>query len=243
MKEIGLIGYGNFGKFIHENLSEYFSFHIYDINQSNRDIVFSNLKTCLSKEIIIISIPVQYIEDFLINNSNLFNKTSLVLDVSSVKIKPLQLMDRYLPKDIGIIGTHPLFGPNSFPKSEDGDNKKFKIALCPYRNTDWAHTADFLADKLGLDVIIKTPEEHDREMAYIQGLSHLIAKAMNEMDIKEMNLKTRSYEYLLKMYQMLKNDTDDLFMTIENENPFAEEARNQFIKQLNKINDNIRKQP
>jgi len=38
---------------------------------------------------------------------------------------------------------------------------------------------------------------------------------------------------------MLKYETDDLFKTIENENPFAKDIRNSFIDKLVKINEKL----
>ena len=112
MKEIGLIGYGNFGKLIYSILKDHFKIHIYDVKtDGSDDFKFSSLQECAGKNIVIISVPVQSMEKVLIDIKGFVKKESLVFDVSSVKMKPSDLMARILPEDCEIIATHPLFGP------------------------------------------------------------------------------------------------------------------------------------
>lgn len=240
MKEISIIGYGNFGRIIANVLKKHFKIFIYDSNPgkfftNTTRIKFSDLEECLSKEIIILSLPVQFIENFLIKNSKIINKKSIVFDVCSVKIKPIELMKKYLPPETQIVGTHPLFGPNSM---KDG-NKELKIVVTPVRVNNFEKIISFINDKLKLTVIEKTPLEHDKEMAIVQGITHFIARALNEMEIKDSEMKTLSYSYLFKMKEILENDSDDLFETIQKENPFGKETRDKFISKLIEINDKI----
>lgn len=233
MKEIGLIGFGNFGALIYSFLKEFFKIHVYDINQKNKNIDFSSLEDCISKEIIIIALPVQHLRDFLIKIKNKINKNALVIDVSSVKVKPVNIMKELLPKSCNILGTHPLFGPESIKNGID----ELKIVLTPVRLDNIEGIIGFLKGKLKLNVIIKTPLEHDREMAFVQGLTHFIGKALNEMGLNDSELKTLSYDYLYKMMETIKNDSEDIFYAIENENAFVKEYRDKFIKKLKEINE------
>ena len=84
-----------------------------------------------------------------------------------------------------------------------------------------------------------TPEEHDKKMAMIQGLSHFIAKALKEIDITSSEINTLSYDYLYKMKEIIENDSDALFDTIEIENPYAKEYREKFIAKLIEINEEL----
>ncbi len=225
IKEISIIGYGNFGKFIALKLKKYFKIFIYDPKvkdlHQRKKIIFSTAEECLTKEIIILSIPVQNIKNFLIDNGKYIKEKSLFIDVCSVKMKPVELMKKYLPEKSEIIATHPLFGPESYQFNK----KNLKIVVIPVRTGRIMGVNNFIKKKLKLCIIEKTAEEHDKEMAIIQGLSHFIAKALNEMNIPDSELKTSSYSYLNKMMELLKNDTNDLFYTIQNENPFGKEIR------------------
>jgi prephenate dehydrogenase len=235
MKEIGLIGFGNFGALIYSFLRKYFKIHVYDINQKNKNIDFSNLEDCISKEIIIIALPVQYLKDFLIKIKNKINKNALVIDVSSVKVKPIKIIKELLPTSCNILGTHPLFGAESIKNKIN----ELKIVLTPVRLDNLENIINFLTKKLKLKVIIKTPLEHDKEMAFVQGLAHFIGKTLNEIGLNDSELKTLSYEYLYKMMQIIKNDSEDVFYTIENENAFVKEYRDKFIEKLKEINDKL----
>jgi len=237
MKELGLIGFGNFGKLVYSLLKEHFKIFIYDINQANIGIDFSTLEECITKDIIILAIPVQNLESLLITIKDKINKYALVADVSSVKIKPVKLMTEHLPETCEIMGTHPLFGKESMRKNPD----KLKIFLSPVKLKNQEKITSFLTDKLKLKVIIKTPEEHDSEMGYVQGLTHFIGKALIELNIKDSELKTLSYDYLYRLTEIIRNDTDDLFYTIQNENSFSRKYRKKLMDKLSEINERLNK--
>ncbi|HOV15659.1 MAG TPA: prephenate dehydrogenase/arogenate dehydrogenase family protein, partial [Spirochaetota bacterium] len=91
INEIGLIGYGNFGKFISFHLSKYFKVFVYDFVLNSNDttlenISFSSLENVVNKDILILSLPVQYLEECLIKIKDIIKKDCLVLDVCSVKL-------------------------------------------------------------------------------------------------------------------------------------------------------------
>ena len=79
-----------------------------------------------------------------------------------------------LPAHVGIVATHPLFGPQSARNGIAG----LKVAVCPVRGGDGPRVGAFLRRALGLQVIMTTPDAHDREAAMVQGLTHLIAKVL-----------------------------------------------------------------
>ncbi len=239
MKDISIIGFGNFGKFIANILNKYFNIYIYDSNlkdNSQFNYNFVSLEEALKKEIIIIAIPVQFIENFLKQNKPFINKNSLFIDVCSVKKKPLFLLEKYLYATNEIIGTHPLFGPNSAKSGIEGH----RIVVSPVRSNKIDLIINFLKEKLKLSVILKDADQHDREMAMIQGISHFLAKALNDIGIKDSEMKTVTFDYLLKMTEILKNDSSDLFWTIENENPYALELREALINKLIQINEDLK---
>jgi prephenate dehydrogenase len=236
---IGIIGFGAFGQFMLGHLYQHFDqVSIYDL-KVYPDILlpentkFSDIEKTLSCDIIILAIPVQYLEKFLLDNAEKFNKNSLVIDICSVKTIPSELMNKYLSTSIQILASHPLFGKYS------GKNgiKGLKIMLHPVRlnNSDYSAIKDFLQDKLELEIIETTPELHDQEMAYVQALTFFIGKGINGLQIPDGKLKTPTYQYLLNIKEVVGSDTDDLFFTIQKYNPFAEKVRLEFMQKLGKI--------
>ena len=237
--EISIIGFGNFGKFISTYLSYVFKIYVYDNNISDfhidNNIFFTTLEECVKKDIIILAIPVQFIENTLLKIQNIINKNALVIDVCSVKIKPIELMKKYLPETIEIIGTHPLFGPQSAKNGIEGLN----IVLSDVRGTKFECVKSFIEKNLKLNVYIKTPEEHDKEMAMVQALTHFVGRGLTRFGVKDSILKTKSFDCLLGVYNILHYETDELFYTIQKENPFAKEIRKKFLNILIDIDKDL----
>jgi prephenate dehydrogenase len=145
-------------------------------------------------------------------------------------------MKKYLPEKMEIIGTHPLFGPDSAGRSL----KDRKIALCPVRTDDRRLSCirEYL-EKKGLIVIEMSPEEHDRQIAYSLTLTHFIGRAMIDMDLKPQEIETLGYQRLLKILSTVKNDTWQLFEDMNKYNKYSQQVRDEFMSSLAGINDRV----
>lgn len=235
---MGILGFGSFGRFLTPYLMPYFNITVYDREPAakkaaeNMHIYHGTLQEAINCQIIVIAVPVQYLESLLTEIYQDINPQALVLDVSSVKVEPLRMMSRYLPSGNSIIGTHPLFGPQSGKKGIDG----LSIVLCPVHTKDINKLKYFLSKFLDLKLLIRTPEVHDEQMAYVQALTHFIGRAINQMDIPGLELETPAYHYLIDIKKNLGQDSYDLFLTIENWNPYAKKIREHFIQELTKLN-------
>lgn len=238
MNRIGIIGFGSFGQFIHQFLTPYFELYIHDSHLATPvmekfQVTNSTLDEVTDVETLILCVPVQFLEETLIKIKDKLKKDTLVLDVSSVKIKPIELMLKHLPADVNILGTHPLFGPQSGSQGIAGLN----MVLCPVRinRLRLRYIKQFLKDELELNLLDRTADVHDKQMAYVQALTHFIGRAVNEMDIPDIEQKTPAYQYLLDIKRNLGKDSLDLFLTIERENPYSEEVLGGFMAELNKL--------
>ena len=225
IKEIGLIGFGDFGRFIFPYLKDYAEVSVYDAKEIHKK---SSLEETASKDLVVLSVPVQNLEEVLVSIKDYVKEDALVADVCSVKLKPCQLMEKYLPKTAEIIGTHPLFGPQSGKYGIMGQ----KIVICPVRTSSIDSISSFLYNAFESNVILSTPEEHDRQMAYVQGLTHFIAKALDNMKLPAFNQSTKAYELLLELKELLSKDSEELFWSIQKENPYAKDVRIKFLDLL-----------
>ena len=237
-KELGFIGFGGFGKFIIPHLIPYFEITVFDktdlsAKAKELGVQWGTLESTASKEIVALAVPVQFLEELLIDTKTFFKPKALVFDLSSVKIKPIELMLKHLPDYVDIIGTHPLFGPQSGKDGIEGLN----IVVCPVRTKKNHSLIRFFAKELKLNVLERTPIVHDKQMAYVQALTHFVGRAVNAMDIPDVEQKTPAYQYLLYIKRNLGQDSLDLFLTIEKENPYAKEVRDQFIEELKVLNN------
>lgn len=154
---------------------------------------------------------------------------TVLCDVGSVKVLPLKAMtDRY---DGPVVGTHPLFGsviPEGFPP---------KVAVMPGHeaDADAAALVSGLFKRCGYLPFASTPQEHDRAMAYIQGLNFAstvaFLAAARDLDGIE-NFVTPSFQRRLdSAAKMLTQDTE-LFEVIAEANPFLQEVNRKFLSYL-----------
>lgn len=240
MGTLGIIGFGSFGQFITPHLKKFYNITV--TNRSDKSSIakelgvkYATLEETASCDVVILCVPVQYLEDTLLKIKNHVKPKSMIVDVSSVKVKPIELMMKHLPSTVEIIGTHPLFGPQSGKNGIQGLN----IVVCSVRSRRGNSLCRFLSDNYRLNVLERSPEVHDKQMAYVQALTHFIGRAVNEMDIPDVEQKTKAYEALLEVKRTLGRDSMDLFLTIENENPYAKEVREQFIQELKLLNDRL----
>lgn len=242
MQTLGIIGFGSFGQFMTKYLKDHFEVSVYDSNDLSKTakdlgVNWQTLEEITQNQIIILAIPLQYLEDLLKKIAHTITPGTLVIDVTSVKISPVTLMKKYLHEEVNIIATHPLFGPKSGANGIAG----LKITLCDVRSTNLQYNwlKNFFANTLELDVIESTPEEHDREAGYVMGLTHFIGQALNHLEIPDCKQTTKTFQHLMQLREMLSQDSMDLFLTIQKDNPHAEKTRNEFYKTLSYLEEKI----
>jgi prephenate dehydrogenase len=240
MTTLGIVGFGNFGRFMCNHLRSRFNVRVHDRldiadEAAQIGVKSAPLPEVAASEILVLAVPVQNMEEVLRDLRGVPRLPELVMDVGSVKVKPLDLMARLLPKRVDIVGTHPMFGPQSGRHGIAG----LKVVLCPLRTKRLARIRDFLSREMRLEVLEMSPEKHDSEMAYIQGLTHWIAKALREIKLPDLSLATPAYHHLLKIEENLREDSPALFRTIQAENPFAASARAELMAKLREIDHEI----
>jgi prephenate dehydrogenase len=234
MTRLAVIGLGAFGRLMLSHLKGHFDLLGCDPSLSGPEwngVPLTDLHGCGAADVIVIAVPVQSIEVVAQDLAPHLKSGALVLDVGSVKVKPATILIQSLPAHVDIVCTHPLFGPQS---AADGI-KDLKVSVCPVRGERLPCVARFLSDKLGLNVIETTPERHDRELAYVQGLTHLIGQTLLGMKLETFDQTTVSYDLLARSVSFIKGDSAELFRAIELENPFAAEARQAFFDAVRKI--------
>lgn len=222
---IGIVGYGDFTKLMLEYLAPYADIVVSSRTNGEGDAGFGarfgSNQEVLKQPIIIPSIPSQFFRDFFSTHQGLVNPEAVVIDVCSVKTKPLQALEELLPQSCQIIGTHPLFGPASVQKNSGLDGLRCVVSRVRASDETYDTLSSFLGNELKLEVIEKTAEEHDKDMAYVQGLSHYIARVMSIMDIPDTRLSTLAYDDLMDMKKIQGTDSWELFESIMKENPYA----------------------
>ena len=217
---IGLIGLGAFGAFARTHLARHFEVVAHDPARDG-----ARLAEAASCAVVILAVPLAAMADVARAIAPVLRPGALVVDVCSVKSAPIALLDAILPEHADIVGTHPLFGPQSGRDGIAG----LPVAVCPARRGRRRRlVARFLTETLALDAVVLGPEEHDRQMATVQGLTHLLARIVLEMGVGDTRLATPTFRHLLRMVDTVRHDSEALFRTILGTNPHATAMRARF---------------
>ncbi len=224
---LGIIGFGAFGRLMATHLRPWFHLRAYDPAASAMPdgVEGADLATVGRCAVVVLATPVSQFEGVIRQIGPHLQPGAIVLDVGSVKVVPAEIMLRCLPTHVEIVATHPLFGPQSAADGLAG----LKIAVCPLRGRSGPRVAAFLRHCLGLTVIVTTPEAHDREAAMVQGLTHLIAKVLVQMEPLPSRMTTRSFDLLMRATEMVRYDAPEVFEAIERTNPYAASVRRRFF--------------
>jgi prephenate dehydrogenase len=125
-----------------------------------------------SFDVVVLSVPMDTVEDVASAVAPAMRPGSLLMDLSSLKKTPLEAMLRHAPPGVEVIGVHPLFGPAGDPRGRN-------IVLVPTgRSERWLSVLHDIFRDAGLEVLEATAEEHDRNMAVVQGLTHFMYVAL-----------------------------------------------------------------
>ncbi len=233
---VGIIGFGAFGRLMAVHLRPHFALTAYDPATATRGwdealgVTHADLATVAACDIVILATPVDRLASALTAIRSHLRPGALVLDVCSVKLVPAQLMRDLLPDTVEAIGTHPLFGPQSGRDGIAG----LTMAVCPICWSTPAsprvrRVAAFARKALRLKVFITTPEAHDREAAMVQGLTHLIAKVLVQMEPLPRRMTTASFDRLMQAVDMVRYDAPEVFLAIERLNPYSADVRKRFF--------------
>jgi len=154
---------------------------------------------------------------------------TILCDVGSVKVQPMKAM---LAKYDGpVVGTHPLFGP-VIPEGFTP-----RVAVMPGRESDEtaARKVCSLFNACGYVCFDSTAEEHDRSMAFVQGLNFTstvaFLAAARDVDGIE-NFITPSFQRRLDSARKMMTQDMELFEVISEANPFLQEVNRKFMSYL-----------
>jgi prephenate dehydrogenase len=224
---IGIIGFGAFGQLIAGHLRPHCPILVFDVvpdvaRAEELGVSIASFEAVAECPIVVLAVPVSQMRAVVGDLAVRLRPETLVIDVGSVKVEPAQIMRELLPFDVTIVSTHPLFGP----QSARGGILGLRIAICPIRGRRFRVAA--FCKKLGLDVIITTPEQHDRDVAEVQGLTHLIASLVVKMNPQPTRMTTRSFELLMSAVEMVRHDAPEVLQAILKANPYAGDVLKRF---------------
>jgi prephenate dehydrogenase len=238
MKErCSIIGFGRFGQLLAKILRQEVSVVTFDIRGNREDaerlgIEFVTFDQACQQPTIFFCVPISKFAAVIREAVPYLKPGALVMDTCSVKIHPVEVMERNLPETVQALATHPLFGPDSAKNGLAG----LRIVFCPVRVGE--ERLDFWRrfwQRQGVTVIEKTAHEHDRLAAYSQGITHFLGRVLGELDLRSAEITTRGFEDILGVIEQTNNDTWQLFFDLQCYNPYTKEMRDRLVQAFNTI--------
>jgi prephenate dehydrogenase len=195
----------------------------YEVLVSGRSTALSEEDLARECDLVIVSVPIRNTVRVISRIAPLLKPGQLLCDFTSLKVKPVEAM---LQSAADVVGLHPMFGPTV------SSLKNQTIIVCPARIGD-----EKLRDLIGIfqaegaRCTTATPEDHDRMMAVVQGLTHYVTLCMAEsirrlgVDIGTTEAFTSPvYQIELSLIGRLLSQDPELYADILEENPYVPEV-------------------
>ena len=221
MNSVGIIGFGRFGKVLANILQKGFYIKAYDLNPNDAfpGVEFTDLKSILKEKVVFIAVPIRHFESVILEISPKLNDRTTIIDVCSVKKHPVDIMETNLPDNVGIIATHPMFGPDSFRS-----NNRLKMMMSEINDIydQFNFWRRFFSDQ-GIQIIEMSADQHDRMAAQTQGVTHFLGRMLKEYGIRKTSIDTQGFCDLLDLVDQTCNDTWELYTDLQLYNPYTED--------------------
>jgi len=236
---VGVYGLGRFGTFWAGLLAQHFPVTAWSktLDRPVPDGVrLVSVEELFRADVVWLCAAISAMDEVLDQIAPLVRQGQTVADTCSVKVFPSQRMLAKLPAGTKLMATHPMFGPDSAKAGLAG----LPVVLHDLR--DAAEPLEFWKSKFeewGMTALLMTPDEHDQAAAYTQGVTHFVGRVLDDMGLKPHPLATRGYQRLLDLVQQTCNDPFQLFLDMQNFNPYTSAMRAALKASLDRISSRL----
>jgi len=236
-------GTRGFGRWIAEHLNNDFNITITSrdkksgmeiANELGVSYSNNNIESIKNADIIIFSVPIEHMVETIRDVAPHAPEGSLLMDVCSVKTEVAEALMEYAPKNADILPCHPMFGPR-VPTI-----KRQIIVLTPVENRseNWLDRVKNYLIGAECEIVITTPQEHDKYMSIVQGLTHFsfitLASTIKKLHInvkKSRSFSSPVYSLMLDMVSRIVFQNPSLYYSIQKNNKETGYARKTLIKE------------
>lgn len=133
-------------------------------------------------DLVVLAVPVRFCGDFINRCSNFFSPGTVITDLGSTKSCLVNDFGTCLPADVTYIGGHPMTG-----SEESGigaadpalwENAIYVLTPHEYALPSAVNQLKNMVTGIGAQPLILSPDEHDRLVAVVSHLPHLLAVAL-----------------------------------------------------------------
>lgn len=229
ISSIGIIGYGNFGSFIHELLTRFApdtEVKIFSPETTHVGKCFRTREDVAQCDIVVLAVPISAYEDALREIVPLMKKEGIIVDVATVKMHTVALLEQYADGR-PFIATHPMFGPESYSK-RGKDVSGFRIVITEHTlSNDLIQVFCKKLQHFGFIILQMSPEQHDKQLAETLFLTHFVGQIVTKAGFVRTDIDTVSFGFLMDAVESVKNDTP-LFRDVFRYNPHCAAIMDRF---------------
>jgi len=189
-------------------------------------------------DVVVVSVPIDVTVDMIRRIGPLVRPDALLMDVTSVKIAPMEAM--LASSRASVAGTHPIFGPSVH--SLQGQ----RVAFVAGRGDEWSRWLHTMLEARGLTVVDTDAASHDRVMSIVQVLTHYATEVMGStmtslgVPLAE-TLRFTSPVYLMELFMTARHfaQSPDLYASIQMSNPETERITGQFVATAERLRGDV----
>ncbi|KAK1437437.1 hypothetical protein QVD17_03228 [Tagetes erecta] len=221
--KIAIVGFGNFGQFIAKTLvrqghtvlahsrTDYsavaadlgvaFYSNADDLCEEHPEVILL-CTSILSTDKVLRSLPLQRLK-----------RSTLFVDVLSVKEFAKDLFMQILPLEFDILCTHPMFGPESGKNGWNGLPFVYDKVRIGGDEARVARCEKFLDAFAREGCVMKemTCAEHDQHAAESQFITHTVGRVLEKLNLDSTPINTKGYERLLDLVENTSSDSFELY--------------------------------
>ena len=193
---------------------------------------------------IILATPIGAFEPLMKQMSPILSPATLVTDVGSTKVVPTRWAKQYLPKHVEYLGSHPVAGSEQrgveFARADLFDNANCIITPTAANSRQARSFLLRFWNKLQMKTSSMTPTQHDRLMAAISHLPHLLATTLvNCSDASQLLFAGKGFLDTTRIASGPPAIWRDILMSNAKN---TEAAINRFIRELTRLRAALNKQ-
>ena len=245
LKNVAIVGFGSFGKLLAEILAP----HMQVMAYSRRDIdpaevptgvTMCSIEQAAACDLVILANDLAGLEESCKAVAPHVTSSTVVMDVCSVKTKPAAILTKVLGGKCKLLLTHPLLGPQSY--ANNGGTKGLRIVWHEQDGGPFPEVEKLFAETLDLKILKVTPDDHDKDMAWVHALTFFVGRGLLNLNPPETPLATHYYKELMDLVTQERQHSYELFMTVQQGNPYADQIRKQFVESLSVLESEITKE-
>ncbi len=248
---IAILGAGKMGQwFARFFLEEGYAVVVADRNKKKLESVKNELdvetadfvEAVRNADKVLVCVSINAFEDVVKTIASSVGKDQIIMDICSIKEKPVRIMHKYFKKSL-VLGTHPVFGPGS----KGVQNKAIILTPTNKQEKKFAETFKIWLEAKKARVFLTSPEEHDKLMSVVLGFPHFVGLVACDTLLNQKNYpQTRNvagttFRMLLTLAEVTAMENPELFSDLQFALPDIEKTESTFIEKANEWLNLIKK--